>query len=87
MKKEIRTAIYPGSFDPFTNGHVDIIDRAYEIFDKIIVAVLRNPGKTALFSVEERLEMIKQTLKIKRKFALIPLMVCLLIMQDKKTQL
>ncbi len=59
MEKNLKTAIYPGSFDPLTNGHVDIIERGLKIFDKIIVAVLYNPAKKSLFSVEERVEMIK----------------------------
>ena len=57
----IRTAIYPGSFDPLTCGHVDIIVRGSTIFDKVIVAVLENIDKKALFSVEERVEMIRET--------------------------
>ena len=57
-----RTAIYPGSFDPVTNGHVDIVERGLKIFDKIIVAILRNPTKEALFTVEERKEMIETSL-------------------------
>jgi len=56
-------AVYPGSFDPITNGHVNIIERALEFFDKLIVAVAYNPGKSALFSVEERKEMIQIALK------------------------
>lgn len=56
-----RIAIYPGSFDPLTNGHMDVIQRALEIFDEVIVAILRNPAKKYLFSVQERLEMIQQT--------------------------
>ena len=63
MKKNIRTAVYPGSFDPLTNGHVDIIERGLEIFDRVIVAVLHNPSKNALFSVEERLDMIRDSFK------------------------
>ncbi|NLZ94066.1 MAG: pantetheine-phosphate adenylyltransferase [Firmicutes bacterium] len=51
-------AIYPGSFDPITNGHQDIIDRASSIFDKVIVSVLENPRKKPLFTVEERVEML-----------------------------
>ena len=51
-------AIYPGSFDPVTNGHVDIIDRASKVFDHLIVAVLENPRKTPLFSIEERVKML-----------------------------
>ena len=56
-------AIYPGSFDPVTNGHLDIIKRGLKLFDKIIVAILQNPSKTALFSVEERIEMLKHCLR------------------------
>jgi pantetheine-phosphate adenylyltransferase len=57
-----RTAIYPGSFDPVTNGHIDIVERGLKIFDKIIVAILRNPAKKCLFTVEERREMIETSL-------------------------
>jgi len=57
-----KTAIYPGSFDPVTNGHVDIVERGLKIFDGIIVAILRNPVKKALFTVEERKEMIEISL-------------------------
>ncbi len=52
-------AVYPGTFDPITKGHIDIIDRALELFDHIIIAVAKNPGKTPLFSLEERLQMIR----------------------------
>lgn len=61
-----RIAIYPGSFDPVTNGHLDIVERGLKLFDKIIVTILLNPGKTPLFSTEERLEMLAESLK---KFA------------------
>lgn len=54
-------AVYPGSFDPITNGHIDLIERAIRIFDKLIVAVAENPGKTPLFTIEERLDMVKKT--------------------------
>ena len=54
-------AVYPGSFDPATNGHLDVIERAARTFDRLIVAVGRNPGKSsALFTVEERLEMLEE---------------------------
>ncbi len=55
-----KIAIYPGSFDPITNGHVDIIIRALEIFDKVLIAVLENPEKTPLFTTRERMNMIKE---------------------------
>jgi len=58
-----KIAVYPGSFDPITNGHVNLIERALQVFDKLIVAVAHNPSKTALFSVEERIEMIHIVLK------------------------
>jgi len=54
------TAIYPGSFDPVTNGHLDLIARGARIFDKLIVAVLRNMDKAPLFSVQERTEMLRE---------------------------
>jgi len=59
MKRHI--AVYPGSFDPITNGHLDIIQRGLEVFDELIVAVARNSEKKGLFSVEERLDMIRRT--------------------------
>ncbi|PIE56276.1 MAG: pantetheine-phosphate adenylyltransferase [Desulfobulbus propionicus] len=52
--------IYPGTFDPLTNGHLDIINRALCMFDKVIVAVAVNPGKSPLFTLEERLDLIRQ---------------------------
>ncbi len=60
MKKQI-TAIYPGSFDPLTNGHLDLIERGTKIFDVLIVAILRNTEKEPLFTIEERLAMLRQT--------------------------
>lgn len=57
MTKKIK-AVYPGSFDPITNGHVDIIKRGLDLFDNIIVAVLENPKKQPLFTTKERMEMI-----------------------------
>ena len=58
-----RIAIYPGSFDPVTNGHLDILKRGLKLFDRIIVAILQNPGKQSLFSVEERIDMLTRSLK------------------------
>lgn len=61
MKTSI--AIYPGSFDPVTNGHLDLIERGEKMFDLLIVAVLQNVEKTPLFSVKERVEMLRETTK------------------------
>ncbi|CAG7623150.1 pantetheine-phosphate adenylyltransferase [Paenibacillus allorhizosphaerae] len=55
-----KIAVYPGSFDPVTNGHLDIIHRAAKVFDKLVVAVLNNSSKNPLFSVEERMELLRQ---------------------------
>ena len=57
-----RIAIYPGSFDPVTYGHIDITKRGLKLFDRIIVAILHNPGKKSLFSIEERLEMLNESM-------------------------
>jgi pantetheine-phosphate adenylyltransferase len=60
----MRIAVYPGSFDPITNGHVDLVRRSLEVFDKIVVAVAYNRDKdSALFQPEERVEMIREVLK------------------------
>ena len=56
-----KQAVYPGSYDPLTNGHIDIIQRGLNIFDQITVAVLKNPAKTYLFTLEERLEILNKT--------------------------
>lgn len=55
-----KIAVYPGSFDPITNGHVDIVQRGLKIFDKILIAVLENPKKTPLFTTKERIGMIQE---------------------------
>jgi pantetheine-phosphate adenylyltransferase len=60
---QAKIAIYPGTFDPVTYGHIDLIERASKIFDKVIVAVARNKSKVALFSVEERVDMLKDAVK------------------------
>ncbi len=59
----MKTAIYPGSFDPVTLGHYDIIERSSQIFDRLIVGVLNNSAKSPLFSVEERVKMLKDVTK------------------------
>lgn len=58
----IRRAIYPGSFDPMTNGHLDIIERASQLFDEIVIGVLSNPDKVSMFTIEERKTMITEVL-------------------------
>ena len=59
----MRRAVCPGSFDPVTNGHTDIIERASRMFDEVIVAVLINESKTGLFTVDERVEMLREVTK------------------------
>lgn len=59
MKKNERVALFPGSFDPFTNGHLDLARRAAELFDRVVVAVAHHPSKTSLFTPEERVELIR----------------------------
>ena len=58
----MRTALYPGSFAPFTLGHLDVLERATAIFDKVMVAVLENPSKTPAFTAQERIDMIRESL-------------------------
>ena len=58
-----KIAIYPGSFDPITNGHISILNRALKIFDKLVIAILQNTQKAPLFTLEERLSMIREVLK------------------------
>ena len=57
-----RNAVYPGTFDPITNGHQDLIRRAAGIFDRVVIGIAANPGKTPLFSVDERVELSRQVL-------------------------
>lgn len=59
----MRTAIYPGSFDPLTNGHLDVIERAIKLFDQVIVAVAHNESKQAMFSIEERIALVRQAVR------------------------
>ena len=61
---QTKIAIYPGSFDPITNGHVDLVKRTLRVFDQVIVAIARNPDKdNSLFTLDERLEMIREVFK------------------------
>src|SRR5882757_4375951 len=62
MPIRMRRAIYPGSFDPVTNGHLDIIERGCKLFDEIIIAILVNPNKQPMFTIEERREMLGEVL-------------------------
>ena len=59
----MKKAIYPGSFDPVTNGHVDMIERASKIVDELVVGVLNNSAKNSLFSLDERVSMLKEITK------------------------
>ncbi len=61
MKEKV--AIYPGTFDPITNGHLSIVNRALKIFDKLVIAILTNPAKKPLFTLEERIFMIKEAVQ------------------------
>ena len=64
QSRKDKIAVYPGSFDPFTNGHLDVVDRALGIFDRVVVAVAANPDKLQpLFTVEERVRLIQESLK------------------------
>jgi pantetheine-phosphate adenylyltransferase len=59
----MRTVIYPGSFDPFHNGHLDVVRRASRIFDRVVVAVARNESKQPLFTVEERTRLVRESIQ------------------------
>lgn len=59
----MRTVIYPGSFDPLTNGHLDLIQRAARLFDQVVVAVAKSESKNPLFTLPERLELVQQAIK------------------------
>src|SRR5262245_14964414 len=60
---DMRTVIYPGSFDPLTNGHLDVIQRASKLFDRVVVAVAKNDGKKPLFGLRERLDLVTGCVK------------------------
>ena len=59
----MKKAIYPGTFDPITNGHIDVIKRALKIFDGLVICVMINPNKKSLFSIEERMNMVRASVK------------------------
>jgi pantetheine-phosphate adenylyltransferase len=59
----VKSAVYPGSFDPITNGHIDVLERATELFDAVTVTVARHPGKQALFTVDERIALIRESIE------------------------
>jgi pantetheine-phosphate adenylyltransferase len=59
----MRTAIYPGSFDPMTNGHLDVVRRASKLFDRVVVAVAKNESKQPLFTLEERVALVRQSIQ------------------------
>ena len=59
----MKRVIYPGTFDPVTNGHIDVIKRATDLFDEVIVTIARNPSKSQMFTLDERMEMLKESLK------------------------
>jgi len=66
-----RCALFPGTFDPFTNGHLDLTRRAASLFDRVVVAVAHNPGKGAMFPIEERVEMIRIATRSLRRIEVI----------------
>jgi pantetheine-phosphate adenylyltransferase len=65
VKKKPAIAVFPGSFDPVTNGHLDLIDRSLAVFDEVIVAILVNPDKRPLFSLDERVAILKEVCRRK----------------------
>ena len=60
----MKIAVYPGSFDPITNGHIGVLKRSLQVFDKVVLLLAVNPAKKSSFSVEERLEMMKEATKL-----------------------
>jgi pantetheine-phosphate adenylyltransferase len=62
-----KVVIYPGTFDPITNGHISVVSRALKIFDRLVIAILNNPNKLPLFSMDERIQMIRDVLKNEKR--------------------
>ena len=82
----MRTVIYPGSFDPLTNGHLDVIQRASKLFDKVIVAIFENTTKGPLFTVEERRRLIEESTKGLGKIEIATFSNTLLVFYAKQRQ-
>ena len=82
--RDVKRAIYPGSFDPTTNGHLDIIERAVKLFDEVIVAVASNSAKQPVFSVEERLELLRRTTRERGQCVVICQLEGLLVAQARQ---
>ncbi len=79
-------AIYPGSFDPLTNGHLDVIERSARLFDEVIVAILTNPQKEPLFSVDERMDVLRRIVQPRLKNVRLDVFHGLLVDYAKKLQ-
>ncbi|MDY0194915.1 MAG: pantetheine-phosphate adenylyltransferase [Sulfurovaceae bacterium] len=83
MINKYKRAIYPGTFDPITNGHLDIIQRACTMFDEVIVAVAQSEEKKPMFSLEERIDMIHESIKIFPKVKVVGFNTLLVDLSDK----
>lgn len=83
MNKQFKRAIYPGTFDPITNGHLDIIQRACTIFDEVIVAVAQSEEKKPMFNLEERINMIHESIKLLPRVKVVGFNTLLVDLSDK----
>ncbi len=86
MSNNKKSAVFPGSFDPFTNGHIDIVERSLEIFETVHVAVLENLSKNALFTPEERVELIEKIFKKRKQKVVVETFSGLLVDYVKKVK-